>query len=240
MANEVGATGSALLSKIFGSILWLGIGVIIIAVVGFILWYFGYYKRKFDIKVMIKSEREGDRYSLLEDKAAILFNNKERFYFLRLADTKIDLPAPPYMAIQRSNKGDVIELWRKSEDEFIYLTPGTINKKIVMRVDGSLINVAQIEQKQLEGDIAYWNVKRKGQNKKLFDKDSILMKMLEFAPQIIGGMILIFILWILFDKLPAILSQLSNLVSEMRTMKQADIITYGLSLLSIKKWKLKN
>lgn len=233
-SNIFGSIGNDIVARIFSGILWFGIAVLIIGVVGLIMWYYLYYRKKFDIKVLIKSDRAGKKFKIIEDKGAILYNNKDKNKFLRLAGLKIDLPVPPYQILQSTNKGDMIEIWRKSEDEFIYLTPGTINKEFVIMQDGKRFPIAQIEQKQIEGDIAYWNVKRKEKHKSLFDTENWLMKILPFLPQIIGGMITIFVLYILMDSLPSILSQLTELTKELKEMKTATIVSQGLILLT---WK---
>ncbi len=224
-SNVVSETAGSILSKIFSGIIWFGLALLIIGIVGGLMWYFLYYKRKFDIRVLIKSDRSQDKYKIIEDFGAILSDPKTKTKFLRLWNTKFDLPVPPFQILQATNKGDLVELWRKSEDEFVYLLPGTINKKYVVRQDGTKYPVAQTEQIQLEGDIAYWNVKRKGTHKKLFDREHILMKLLPFIPQLLGGVFIIFILYILLDGLPAILSQLGSLIEELRTLKTAEIKT---------------
>ena len=68
----------------------------------------------------------------------------------------------------------------------------------------------------------------------MFDTDSMFMKLLPYIPAILGGIVTIFVLYILLDHLPGILSELTNLVREMKSLKGADI-TVGLALLGWKK-----
>jgi len=58
----------------------------------------------------------------------------------------------------------------------------------------------------------------------MFDVDSLLMKILPYIPHIMGGVILIFILYILMDSLPGILSELSKLTKELQSLKGANNI----------------
>jgi hypothetical protein len=49
----------------------------------------------------------------------------------------------------------------------------------------------------------------------MFSSESILMKLLPYLPAIIGGVITIFILYVLMAHLPGILQQLGDLVSKL-------------------------
>lgn len=230
--NPFSEIGSNLFEGIFSGIVVFGGVIIALGVIGFVMWYYGYYRKQFDIKVIIKSDRFGTE-KLIEDKAAIMKDKETGTKKLLIWGLKISLPVPPFSILQKTNKGDLIEIWRKSEDEFIYLTPGSINKKYIVRQDGKEYPVAQIQQKQVEGDIAYWNVKRKLDNKGMFHPESILMKLLPYIPQIIGGMITVFVLYILLDSLPQILSELQQLTRELRSLKTAELTRQILPLL---KW----
>ena len=212
----VGEVGNQLVNRVLGSIIYVIIALVVIGLIGGLVWYRVAYRKKFDIKIFIKSERAGERRAILEDWGAILLDRKTNTKFLRLLDLRVDLPVPPYNAMQKTDKGDLIEIWRKSEDEFIYLLPSTINKTHFIRQDGTVYTLADREQKQLEGDIAYWNVKRKEKNKNMFSQDSMFMKILPFIPQILGGVITIFILYVLMDKLPNILGQMTELAKQMK------------------------
>lgn len=235
--NPISGTGGAIVGKIFTSILWFGIAIIIVSVLGGILYYYLVYKKKFDIRVKIKSERAGDP-RIYFDMAAILYDKKDKNKYFRLRDTRVDLPVPPFAVLQTTNWGDYVEIWRKSEDEFIFLTAGTIDKQNIIRQDGKLHAVADIEQKQIEGDISFWNIKRKEKNKGLFDTESLLMKILPYLPLIIGGMFMIFMLYILMDNLPTLIQTMTELAEQLRSLKGADVTTYG-SIIPIL-WTSKN
>ncbi len=221
------SVGTDAIAGIFNTVLGVGVAIIVLLAIIAVMWWFFVYKRRFDIQVIIKSDRSGEKYKVLHDVAAILTDKKNNTKYLRLWTTKVDLPVPPFQILQATNKGDLIELWRRSEDEFVYLTPSTISKKYVIRQDGTKWKVADIEQKQVEGDIAYWNVKRKSLNKGLFDTDALWMKLLPFIPHLMGGVITIFVLYILLDNLPSILSELRELAKELRSLKGADINTFN-------------
>ena len=218
MANPFEDAASDLLGGIFGSILTFSLVGIVIGVVMGVGFYYLWWKRKFDIFVEIRSDRSQDP-SIYFDKAAILYDRKDKNKYLRLLDTKIDLPVPSFKILSKTNKGDHLKIWRKSEDEFIYLTPGKIDKDRVVRSNGKLIRIAEINQKQVEGDIAYWNVKRKDKNKKLFDTESLLLKFLPYFPLLMGGTFMIFLLYIMFDSLPGLINQLTELTKALNDLQ---------------------
>ena len=179
--------------------------------------------------VKVRSERAGDP-AIFFDKAAVLYDKSKKSKYFRLLGLKTDLPVPPYKVIIAVGKIagciDYIEVLRKSEEEFVFLTPGKIDKTKVIRSDGKLYNVPSTEQKQIEPDI-YWYLTRKDDLKKLFDPDSLWAKILPWIPHILTGVILVFILWVLMDKLPTILGNLAELVREMRSLKGATVVVEG-------------
>lgn len=222
--NPFATIASGLSEKIFSGILWFGLAIILIAILGGVVWYMAVYRRKFNIRVKIKSERTEDA-KIYFDKAAILYDKKDKNKYLRLLNTGVDLPVPPFKVLQHTNEGDYLEIWRKSEDEFIYLTSGKIDRLNILKIDGKLYPIAQTEQKQVEGDISYWNTKRKEKHRGLFDTETLLMKLLPYIPLFLGGIFMIFIMYILMDHLPTILSQLSELTRELKSLKGADVVT---------------
>jgi hypothetical protein len=238
-ANPFGAMGSELYGKIFGSVLYVGLAVLFIGVLGFIMWWFIVYRRRFDIEVKIISKRAGGRNRTLFDKAAILYDKSSKTKYFRLWELKRDLPIPKFDVLQSDGKRDHLELYRKSEDDFYFLTPPRIDNERIIKSDGKLYGIAQQEHKQIDTDIAYWNTKRKDFNKTMFDTESMLMKFIPYLPQVIGGVIMIFTLYILMDHLPQILSQLKELTAELNSAKTAEIKT-GLALLSMKAVQWKN
>lgn len=224
-ANLFKELGGQITTRIFSGILWFGIAlIIIIAVVGSV-WYFVIYKRKFDIKVKIKSNRSGEKYKTIFDKAAILMDNSTKTPYFRIWSLKRDFPVPKYNVLQSTSQGDYLEIYRDSEDEFYFLLPSRIYKTNIYKMDGTYIPIAKQSQKMVDPDLAFWAVKRKTQNKKMFDTDKLWMKLLPYIPHIIGGVITIFILYILLDHLPGILNQLEELARTINQVKYADVTT---------------
>ena len=228
--NPFGDVGGFIADKIFSGILWFGIAVIVIIAISGVFYYLYYYRRKFDILAKIKSERAGDT-KIYYDKAAIFYDKKDRTSYLRLLDGKIDLPIPPFNIIQKTiwprGTKDMVELLRVGEKTYIYLLPAKIVKSKVVRQDGKVYTIGETDQMMVEGDVDYWNTLRKQKNKSLFGTDSLLMKILPWIPHIITGVFIIFILYIFMDSLPGILSELKGLVTEMKTLKGAEVTTYG-------------
>jgi len=221
MAPDFNAVAGDLFGKLFGSILYFGLAVILIATIGVAMWYWLHYKKKFDIMVKIRSERARDP-AIYFDWAAVIYNRQTKSKYFRLLNTKVDLPVPPFNVLQKTNRGDYLEIYRKSEEDFKFLTPGKIDKDRIIRADGKIYPVASTDQKQIEGDI-YWYISRKDKMKKLFDTDSMLVKILPWIPQIMGGIFMIFILYVMMDKLPAILGQMESLTRELRALKNPNI-----------------
>ena len=186
---DFNALAGDLFGRVFGSILYFGLVMILIAVLGGLMWYFLHYRKKFDIMVKIRSERARDA-AIYFDWAAVIYNRQTKSKYFRLLNTKVDLPVPPFNVLQKTNKGDYLEIYRKSEDDFKFLTPGRIDKDRIIRADGRLYPVASTDQKQIEGDI-YWYISRKDKMKKRFDTDSLIVKIIPWVPQILGGIFMI-------------------------------------------------
>ena len=225
VTDVVGEVGGQLVEQIFSGIIWIGIALIIVGVLLGVIYYFFVYQRKFDIKVKIISERAEDKNKIIFDKAAVLRDRKTQNKFLRIWDLKVDLPLPKFNIFQSSNQGDFIEIYRISENSFYYLTPPIIDKKHMIKSDGKLYPVLPSEYKIIDTELEYWNVKRKDMNKRMFDTESLLMKLLPYLGIMLGGVIIIFILYILLDHLPGILSQLQDLTTELNRMHAAEVTT---------------
>ena len=211
--------------RIFSGILWFGIAVIIIVVVGFLMWFYLIYKRKFDIEIKIISQRAGDKDSIIFDKAAILTDRQDKSKYLRLWSLKYDLPIPSFNILQRAGKGDYLEIYRSGEDRFYYLQPPKIDKKELIRADGKLYPFASQTTRMIDPEMAFWAIKRKTMNKKVFDPEKLWMKILPYIPHIISGVLIIFILWILMSHLPNILTQLEKLAETVAQGRRAEVIT---------------
>ena len=222
--NPFGDIAAQVASVAFSSVLYIFIAVV---VGGAILGLFMYIKwrKQFDIEVKIKSTRAEDKFSIIFDRAAIIKDKKDGTRYFELLNQKIELAVPPYNVLQTSSKGDFLELWRKSETEYIYLTPPKIDREYYMKSNGLLYPMADVKQTQLEGDVAYWRIKRRETNKGLFDLESVWMKLLPYVPQIIGGILVVFVLYVLFTTLPEVLNSLSQLTQELASLKGATIKT---------------
>lgn len=213
--------------KIFSGIIWFGVAILVIGILGFLIYFFLIYKKKFNIEVKVTSERANERDRIIFDKAAILIDRKDKSKYFRIWGLKLDLPAPKFNVLQSTSKGDYLELYRTSEDTIYYLTPSVIDKTKIIKGDGQIYALASQKNKQIDPDMAFWGTRRMMENKSMFDTESLLMKILPFLPQILGGMFMIFILYILLDHLPGILSQLSSLVEQMRLLQEGGSVATG-------------
>jgi len=120
-------------TRIFSGILWFGLAFLVVAILGGVMWYFIVYRRKFDILVKIISERAQDKDSIIFDKAAILKERKTGTKYFKLWSLKIELPTPPFNILQRTSKGDYLELRRTAEDKWYFLYPPQISKEYIMK-----------------------------------------------------------------------------------------------------------
>jgi len=137
----------------------------------------------------------------------------------------LELPSPPFNILQRTDKGDYLELRRTSEDRIYFLLPPKISKKYLMKSDGRVYPISQQTTRMMDPDMAYWAAKRKSQNKGMFDPEKIWMKILPYIPFLMAGVIIIFILYILMTYLPDILAQLRELTTELNKRSVADVTT---------------
>lgn len=213
-------------SKLFGSltdIAFIGIiALFVVGILGFLSYYFFIYRRRFDIEVNIKSSRAlgGKIYG---DWAAILTDRKNGTKFLRLLKDRVDLPAPPFFVLQPKGKSDYIEIYKKSDSDYAYLIPAKVTTSHVIGVNGKKYPVNKQEQNQIESDL-YWIIKRKEENKKMLSPEGILMKLLEWGPQIISGVFMFMILWIFMTKLPEVINVLIELIKQLTELNQGGII----------------
>lgn len=209
MANPLAEVAGSLFGGAWSGMFWVLIFIGIAGAMFGVIYYFVYYKRKFDILVEVKSERSED-LKIYFDKGAVFYDRKDKTKYLKLLKTKVSLEMPPFNIMQHTNKGDFIRIWRKSEDEFVYLTPGKINQEQIIKANGKLYSTANSEHRQIEAD-AYWYITRKEKVKRLLDPENLLMKLLPYIPHIVGGMFLIFILYIVMGKLPGMITQITEL-----------------------------
>lgn len=221
--GQFGEVASGLFGSIFSSLLIFGGVLIAVGALLFIFWWKFIYPKKFDIFVKIISERSGDINKVYFDKAAILKDRKTGTKYFKLWNWKIELSVPPFGVLQTSNKGDYLELYRKGEEEIYFLNAARVDKANIIKSDGRKYPIANQEHLLLDAGDAYWNIKRKEETKKMFDKEKTVWKLLELAPHIISTVALIFILWIFMDKLPEILGQLERLAAQIKSTTAAEI-----------------
>lgn len=237
----IGSIGGGLVDKVFSGVLWFGVALLIIIVLGFAMWYFLIYKKKFDIRVKLISERAGAHNVEIFDKGAILTDASTKTPYLRVWGLKRDFPVPKYNVMRKLFDGrrelDYVEIYRKGEEEFYFLLPPTIEITRIVKSDGKVHSSLEQQQMMVDPEMAFWAVKRKTLNKKMFNTEGILFKLLPYLGIMLGGVIMIFILYILLDHLPGILGELRNLVAEMRTYYRADVVTGG--VLALLPWKKK-
>jgi len=221
--NMFSEVASGIFSRVFSGILWFGVAFIIIAALSVLMWYFVIYKRKFDITVKVRSERAEDKENIIFDKAAILIDRKTRTKYFKLWGLKEELPTPPFNILQKTNRGDFMELRRTAENRWYYLLPPKIDGRYIMKTDGKIYPVTKQKTMQIDPDLDYWAEKRKGQNKGMFDPEKLWMKILPYIPIVMGGAIMIFILYILMNYLPEILAQLRELTVELNRRNTAEV-----------------
>ena len=223
-SSAIKEVGSQLFSKIFGGILWFGIGILILSVLGYCGWYFLVYKKKFDIEVKVTSGRAEDKNSIFFDKAAILTDKKGGGKYLRLWGLKVEIPAPKYNIFQVAKSGDYLEILRTSENKFYYLTPSKINKKYVLKSDGKYYRMADQNKIMVDANDDYWRTKRKELNKSMFSPDSLLTKILMYLPFMISMALAIFVIYILMSHLPGILAQLGELAGKINYAQTGSVV----------------
>jgi len=229
MASVITDVGGQLFEKAFSGILWIGIAFIVMSALGFTMYWFLIYKRKFNIKVKIISERANDKNRIIFDQAAILKDRKDGSHYFKLWNLRLELPSPKFSVLQSAGKFDYLELYRTSENTIYFLAPPSIDKKRVIGVDGKEYLIASQISKQINPDMEFWAIKRKGMNKKMFDPEKLWMKILMFLPQIMVGTLSIFVLYILMSYLPQILQELNTLAKTMSPGRAVADVSTGLS-----------
>lgn len=208
--GAIGSIGSALITKLTTGTIVI-IGVIILCAVLFGIGFYVKYLSQFIYDIEIKSLRssgagnQGSSYKIIKDKGAFIRNKRDKKTWFRLRNQRVDLPIPPLECMQIGVKGkNFIKILQKSDEEYYYLLPDKIETTMIIK-DGIEIMLGQETAKIVDGDVAYWNIQRKKDNKKLFDPESMIMKLLPYiipALMIIG---VVFYTYIWLDKAPAII-----------------------------------
>lgn len=233
-----------ILTGIWGVILALVIGGAILGTFWYVRWL-----KKFNIQVEIQSSRSGGvvpkeledqmsgdeyvsyvekalktgAYRLIFDKAALMRDKKDRTLYFRIKDEKVDLSVPNFDVLQPSNKGMVLKIWQKSALEYFFLLPGKINKEFIIRSDGKKTPIAEVEQYQLEGDDISWMIDRMKRNQNWLSPEHWAMKLLQYLPSIINMVLALFIVWIVLDKIPILVTKLTELASAVTEAQRGTI-----------------
>lgn len=226
-ANPIGETAGRLVGDIGSGFLIAFAVILLLAVTIGIIWFFAVYKRKFDIIIKISSKRAGGKYNVFFDRGAILTDRKSKLTYLRLWSLKIDLPLPKFELMQSTNKGDYIELYREGEKLFYYLTPPKVNQTKILKQDGKIYRITDQESFRIDNDMISWLVDTQDKINKMFTPGGIMDKLIPYLPQILGGMVMIFILWVVLDKIPDVINQLTTLTDAIRELKVANINATG-------------
>jgi len=201
--SQFASIGSVLLKKVIsgGAIV---IGVIILALIILGIGLYVRYLRQFNVKVEIKSLRgSGTRgepvYKIVEDVGGFIENKKDKTRWFRLKGEKVDLASPPLEALQmRADGKNLLKIFQKSDTEYYYLIPDKIDMTSIIR-GGVEVPIAQMNMKIVEGDVSYWGQLRKRDNRKLFDTESLIMKLLPFIVPVLMFMLVIFMTYLITD-----------------------------------------
>jgi len=207
MATDLGGfeeLGGQLINKIATGTVAV---VLILLLGGFIVGLMLYirYLRQFNIGVEIWSSRSsgekgGQNYKILRDKGGVIYDRYDKSWRFRLRKHKVDLPVPPYEAFLIDEKGaNIVKIWQKSHEEFFYLLPSSIDPTVVVR-NGIEYKLGQIKLKVVDGDVSYWNMLRKRTNKKLFDTENTIMKLLPYIVPVLMFMLVIFMTYLITEK----------------------------------------
>lgn len=226
--------GGQIADKIMSGAVWVLAIFIIGGALAIVMYYFLIYKRKFDINVTIRSQRAGGKTERIQDMAAILTDRKTKQRYFKLWNFKTEMPVPRFEVLESSKGKDYLDIYQKGDEEFYFLKPPKIDKRYIQKTDGTWIPWAEQQHQVMDAEVAYWNVKKKKED--WFAKDKLIWKVLEFAPQIITTVTLIFILWIFLDKLPGVLSSLQQLSKEINQAGRAEVIE-SLTPLLFLRWK---
>lgn len=235
---DIGETAGGIIDSIFGGtftvVLWVIIGFFIIAVGGLLVWYFFSYRKRFDIMVKIVSERSGDN-RVYFDRGAILRDKKNNTDYLKLWSTRVELELPKFNIMHHTNKGDYIELFRESERGFRFLKPPRIDRRFIIKHDGKKYPIADLKQYQIENDLT-WILERQKVNKSIINPESIFMKLLQNAPQIISMAVSLVLIMIIMRAAPQLLAELSKLIETLKEPETTEVIASFIPILWSTKW----
>lgn len=191
-----GKVGGLILEKLVtGGIIVILVVILCFIIVGIALYI--RYNSQFIYDIEIKSLRssgfgKSQNYKILKDKGAFIRNKKDKSVKFRLKNQRVDLPVPPLECMQLGVKGkNYIKVFQKSDEEYYYLLPSRIDWETVIR-DGQEIKIGEETVKVIDGDVAHWNIQQKKENKKIFDTESMVMKLLPYIIPVLMFMLVIF------------------------------------------------
>lgn len=209
MAELAAASGAAqnvatrLLETIISGSIYVFIVLMMGAIIISVLLYVRHI-RKFNILVELKSLRgsgtKGEPvYKIVNDKAGMIFDKKDKRWWLRLKNEKVDLPTPPLDCLEvRADGKNQLKIFQKSQEEYYYLLPDKVDINHIIRGDQK-IPIAQAKLNVVEGDISYWNSLKKKDNRKLFDMENLFMKALPYVGMFLMFISIIFLTYIISD-----------------------------------------
>jgi hypothetical protein len=238
--GAVGEQISGVLSGILGgtatAAIWVVIGFAFLLIVGGVIWYFGFYRKKFDITAKVISERAEHFNKIFFDKAAIFYDGKNATYYLKLLNTKVELALPKFNVFANTNKGDYVEILRKSEKDFRFLTPPKIDREYIVKSSGKLFPISEIKQREIENDIS-WIIQRQKINKSIIDPDTMFMKLMAYLPQLVSASLMIVLVIYVFKLMPEMLQAMNDFA---KTIKGGTVETTVIgSLIPLLAWKKK-
>lgn len=223
-------------TQIIGSIVKGGVAVgiilIILAVIIGVALYIRYL-RKFNVKVQILSLRGSGTfgepiYKIINDAGGFIEDKDSKSRWFRLRNQKIDLPSPPLDALQLdANGNNYVKILQKSDTEYYFLLPDAINEKIIVR-NGKNIPVSQVNMKVVEGDVSYWGQIRKRDNKKMFDMESLMMKLLPYIIPTLMFMLVIFMTYMITEhwgEFSTAAQALKDAAESLKQISTADVTT---------------
>ena len=231
-SEAVGSVGSAILSKLVsGSIIVIVALIIGACIVG--LAFYLRYNSQFIYDIEIKSLRSSglitnQNYKIIKDKGAFIRNKKDKSVWFRLKNQRVDLPPPPLECMQIGVKGkNYIKILQKSDEEYYYLLPENIDLQKVIR-DGKELIIGEESIKVIDGDVAYWNIQRKKADKKLFDVESLFMKLLPYVVPVLMFMLVIFMTYMItqhWGEFSAAASALERAADRLASISNAGTVT---------------
>lgn len=220
--GQITSVFSGLISGGAMMVFWIFLVVICLSIIGGIVWYFGIYRRNFDIMVKIISKRSGENREIF-DKAGIFHDKKNNTRYLRLLKTRIELELPKFDIMRHTNWGDYVEVLRVSERGFRFLTPPIIDKDYFINVDGRKTPMAEMKHRQIEMDITFI-LEREKRNKKIIDPEGLFIKILDHLPSIMSGIMSLFIIYFMFKYAPQWLDSMKQFVDSINAANAPQIV----------------